>query len=125
MLDPMIGQIELFAIDFAPRGWLPCNGQLLAITSNPVLFAVLGTTYGGDGRTTFALPDLRGRVPLHPGPTLPLGAVGGQAALGTVEVQGAAGAPKVAVAPGGADNRQPSLALHYCIAISGVFPARG
>lgn len=67
MSDPFIGQITLFAGNFAPRGWAFCDGQLLPISQNTALFSILGTTYGGDGRTTFALPDLRGRVPLHPG----------------------------------------------------------
>jgi microcystin-dependent protein len=65
--DPFIGEIKMFAGGFAPRGWAFCDGQLLAISSNEALFSLLGTTYGGDGRTTFALPDLRGRVPVHPG----------------------------------------------------------
>ena len=65
--DPFIGQISMFAGNFAPRGWAFCNGQLLSIASNTALFSILGTTYGGDGRTTFALPDLRGRVPMHAG----------------------------------------------------------
>lgn len=66
-MDPFIGQIILFAGNFAPRGWALCNGQLLPIAQNTALFSILGTTYGGDGQTTFALPDLRGRVPIHPG----------------------------------------------------------
>lgn len=66
-MDPFIGQIILFAGNFAPSGWALCNGQLLPIAQNTALFSILGTTYGGDGRTTFALPDLRGRVPVHPG----------------------------------------------------------
>jgi microcystin-dependent protein len=65
--EPFIGEIRLFAGNFAPRGWAFCNGQLLAISQNSALFAILGTTYGGDGRTTFALPDLRGRAPVHSG----------------------------------------------------------
>ena len=67
MATPFIGQITLFAGNFAPRGWAFCNGQLLAISQNTALFSILGTTYGGNGQTTFALPDLRGRVPIHPG----------------------------------------------------------
>ena len=63
--DPLIGEIKMFAGDFAPRGWAFCDGQLLPISQNTALFSILGTTYGGDGRTTFALPDLRGRVPVH------------------------------------------------------------
>src|SRR3954449_6617686 len=67
MATPFIGQISLFGGNFAPRGWAFCNGQLLAVSQNTALFSILGTTYGGNGETTFALPDLRGRVPLHPG----------------------------------------------------------
>lgn len=62
-MEPFIGQIGLFGFNFAPRGWALCNGQLLSITQNSALFSLLGTTYGGDGISTFALPDLRGRVP--------------------------------------------------------------
>ena len=81
-MDPFIGQIVLFAGNFAPRGWALCEGQLLPISSNSALFSILGTTYGGDGRTTFALPDFRGRTALQHGAgpgltTLPLGAKGG------------------------------------------------
>ena len=65
--DPFIGEIMQVGFNFAPRGWALCDGQLLPIASNQALFSLLGTTYGGDGRTTFALPDLRGRVSLHPG----------------------------------------------------------
>jgi len=65
--DPFIGEIQWFAGNFAPRGWAFCDGQLLPINQNQALFSILGTTYGGDGRTTFALPDLRSRAPLHRG----------------------------------------------------------
>jgi microcystin-dependent protein len=66
-MDPLIGEIKMFAGEFAPRGWLFCQGQLLPIAQNTALFSILGTTYGGDGRTTFALPDLRGRVAMGEG----------------------------------------------------------
>lgn len=66
-MDPFIAQIVMFGGNFAPRGWAFCDGQLLAISQNTALFSILGTTYGGDGRTTFALPDLRGRAPIHAG----------------------------------------------------------
>ena len=65
--EGMIGEIKLFAGNFAPSTWAICNGQLLPISQNQALFSILGTTYGGDGRNTFALPDLRGRVPVSPG----------------------------------------------------------
>jgi len=67
MSDPFLGDIKLFGFGFAPRGYALCDGQLLPIAQNQSLYSLLGTTYGGDGRTTFALPDLRGRVPIHPG----------------------------------------------------------
>ena len=67
MSEPFIGQIKMFAGNFAPRSWSFCSGQLLAISQNDALFSLLGTTYGGDGRTTFGLPDLRGRLPIHMG----------------------------------------------------------
>ena len=67
MPEPFIAEIRIFAGNFAPRGWAFCNGQLLPINQNQALFSLLGTTYGGDGQTTFALPDLRGRVPMHMG----------------------------------------------------------
>jgi microcystin-dependent protein len=66
-MEPFIGEIKLFAGNFAPRGWAFCDGQLLPISQWQALFSILGTMYGGDGRTTFALPDLRGRAPIHPG----------------------------------------------------------
>jgi microcystin-dependent protein len=65
MSEPFLGEIRMFGGNFAPRGWAFCNGQLLSIAQNTALFSLLGTTYGGDGRTTFALPDLRGRAPMH------------------------------------------------------------
>lgn len=65
--DGFIGEIRMFAGNFAPRNWAFCDGQLLSISSNTALFSILGTTYGGDGRTTFALPDLRGRFAMHAG----------------------------------------------------------
>ena len=66
-MEPFIGMIVMFGGNFAPRSWAFCNGQLLPISQNTALFSILGTIYGGDGRTTFQLPDLRGRVPIHPG----------------------------------------------------------
>lgn len=82
MSDPFVGQISMFAGNFAPRGWAFCNGQLLSIAQNTALFSILGTTYGGDGHTTFALPNLQGRAPVHQGQSpgtshYALGQVGG------------------------------------------------
>ena len=67
MSEPFLGQIMMVGFNFAPRGWALCDGQLLSISSNTALFALLGTAFGGDGRTTFGLPELRGRTPLHVG----------------------------------------------------------
>lgn len=67
MSEPFIAEIKIFAGNFAPRGWAFCDGQILPISQNTALFSLIGTTYGGDGRTTFALPDLRSRVPVHVG----------------------------------------------------------
>jgi len=77
-MEPYLGEIHIFAFDLIPNGWAACNGQLMAISQYQALFSLLGTTYGGDGRTTFALPDLRGRVPLHASPAIILGAKAGQ-----------------------------------------------
>ena len=77
MAEPFLGEISPVAFAFAPRGWALCNGQLLAISQSTALFALLGTTYGGDGITTFALPDLRGRVIVSSDGSYPLGATGG------------------------------------------------
>jgi len=67
MSDPFLGEIKVWPMNFAPRGWAFCQGQLLSISSNSALFSLLGTNYGGDGRTTFGLPDLRGRIPVGEG----------------------------------------------------------
>ncbi len=77
MASPFVGEIRMFAGNFAPAGWMFCEGQLLPISENETLFALIGTTYGGDGQTTFALPDLRGRVPLHQGNGFVLAETGG------------------------------------------------
>lgn len=179
-MDPFIGQIQPFPYNFAPRAWASCNGQLLAISQNTALFSLVGTTFGGDGRTTFALPDLRGRSPVHygQGPGLSNVALGqrggvenqtllinqmpqhthgvpGQAqqfsdeiatsrsgegrvlgrALaeiyaepGGTTVPGAgSGSASTTGSAGGSQPfaiRDPYLALHYCIALVGIFPSR-
>jgi microcystin-dependent protein len=73
MGEPFLSEIRIFTFNFAPKGWAMCNGQLLPINQNQALFALLGTTYGGNGQTNFALPDLRGSVPIHFGGTHTLG----------------------------------------------------
>jgi microcystin-dependent protein len=67
MADPFVAEIRIFGFKFAPKGWAFCNGQLLPISQNTALFSLLGTTYGGDGKSTFALPNLEGNAPMHPG----------------------------------------------------------
>ena len=67
MADPFVAEIRIFPFNFAPQGWAFCNGQILLISQNTALFSLLGTTYGGNGKSTFALPDLQGRAPMHPG----------------------------------------------------------
>jgi len=80
MAEPFLGEIRLMSFSFPPMGWAHCDGQLLSIAQNQALFSLLGTTFGGDGRTTFALPDLRGRVPIHTGSGHSLGERGGEQA---------------------------------------------
>ncbi|HUR83324.1 MAG TPA: tail fiber protein [Thermoanaerobaculia bacterium] len=79
-MDPFMGEIRIFSMNWAPQGWAMCNGQFLPINQNQALFSLLGTNYGGNGQTNFALPDLRSRVPIHLGSGHSLGEAGGQAA---------------------------------------------
>ena len=80
MSDPFIAEIKVISFNFPPKGWAFCNGQLLQINQNQALFSILGTTYGGDGRTTFALPNLQARMPIHQGNGFTLGERGGEVA---------------------------------------------
>jgi microcystin-dependent protein len=80
MSEPFLAEIRMVGFNFAPRGWALCDGQILPINQNQALYSLLGTTYGGDGRTTFALPDLRGRVPIHADDSHPQGQRGGEEA---------------------------------------------
>jgi microcystin-dependent protein len=81
MAQPYVGEIRMFAGNFAPAGWMFCEGQLLSIAENETLFQLIGTTYGGDGQTTFGLPDLRGRLPIHQGNGFVLAETGGAEAV--------------------------------------------
>jgi microcystin-dependent protein len=90
MADPFVAEIRIFPFNFAPKGWAFCDGQLLPLSQNTALFSLLGTTYGGDGKSNFALPDLQGRAPMHPGqgPGLSLhdlGETGGSATVTLIE----------------------------------------
>src|SRR6266487_504814 len=80
MAEPFLSEIRIMSFGFAPQGWALCNGQLLPINQNQALFSLLGTTYGGDGRVNFALPNLQGRTPIHTGNGHILGEVGGEQA---------------------------------------------
>lgn len=86
MSEPFVGEIRMFAGTFSPRGWAFCDGQLIAVHQNDALFSLLGTIYGGDGRTTFGLPDMRGRIPVHAGtgPGLSPHAIGAKSGAQTV-----------------------------------------
>jgi microcystin-dependent protein len=86
MSEPFLSEIKIFSFNFPPKGWAFCNGQFLPINQNQALFALLGTTYGGNGQTTFALPNLRGRVPLHMGNGHSLGEAAGSTSV-TVNIQ--------------------------------------
>lgn len=109
LVEAYIGEIRLFAGDFAPRGWAFCDGQLLPIDRNSALFALLGTMYGGNGVQTFALPDLRGRVPVHPD----------QNGRSPGAQRNGAGVAA------GQDAQVPStLTVNYIICLQGVFPDR-
>lgn len=153
-VESYIGEIKLFAGNFPPTGWAFCDGQTIQISQNQALFAIIGTTYGGDGRTNYKLPDLRSRVPVHVGSFQPnglrqvqLGETGGQE-VSTVQpstvslktngssfdtkTTGRDGAPfavqSVVVTPNGQpqvlDNRSPYLGLNYIICLTGIFPMR-
>jgi microcystin-dependent protein len=80
MSEPFLGEVKIISWNFPPKGWAFCNGQLLPINQNQALFSILGTTYGGDGRVTFALPNLQGRMPVHVGNGIILGEQGGETA---------------------------------------------
>jgi microcystin-dependent protein len=119
MAEPFLSEIRIFSFVFAPRGWALCNGQLLPINQNQALFSLLGTTFGGDGRVNFALPDLRARVPIHVGSGHTLGERGGEPAhtLSIQEMPGhvhdmrASSQPASQGTPSGALLATPSSAL--------------
>ena len=101
--EPFLGEIMMVGYMFCPRNWMEANGQLLSISQNTALFSLYGTTYGGDGRTTFALPDLRGRAPVHVGPDNRLG-----------ERRSA----------GGEGSELGTQTVRFCVATQGIYPSR-
>ncbi|WP_291990009.1 tail fiber protein [Candidatus Accumulibacter sp. ACC007] len=128
-----VGQVATFAGTFTPSGWLEADGSLLSIAGNSALFSILGTTYGGNGSTNFALPDLRGRVSVGADASHPLGTAFGaeSTTLSSAQMPAhdhtVAGDPDTGSAGAGAavNNDQPSLALNYLIALQGIFPGNG
>lgn len=124
MSDFFLGEIRLFAFNRIPNGWMACQGQSMQISQNTALFSLIGTAYGGDGRTTFNLPDLRGVAPLCIGPQYPLGAAGGEAfhALTANEIpmhtHQATGSTKGATVASPEGNTWASLAKAYAPAAS-------
>jgi microcystin-dependent protein len=127
-MDPYIGQLMLFAGNFAPRGWAFCDGQLLSIAQNSALFSVLGTTYGGNGETTFGVPDLRGRAPIGMGhgpglPNITQGQQGGAAAVTLTTAQMPAHSHPVTLAGAQANINTTVTATLSGATASGNFPA--
>ena len=107
----MLGEIKMVGFTFCPRGWAEANGQLLSISQNTALFSLYGTTYGGDGRTTFALPDLRDRAPVHVSQRNRLG-------------ERTSGGPGMADRAEGTVDVPGTLTMRFCIALQGIYPSR-
>ena len=117
--DGYVAEVRMFAGNFAPRGWVFCEGQTLQIKDNTALFSLLGTTYGGDGRTTFALPDLRGRTPVHPGEAPGLTPI----RLGE-KVEGSAVYRAVRNESTTTVQVAPRIGINYIICLRGIYPSR-
>jgi len=143
MAEPYLSEIRIFSFNFAPKGWALCNGQLLPINQNSPLFSLIGTFYGGNGINNFALPNFQGRIPLGFNSSFSLGqASGGEQGNGTASVSSVAtiasltinrgltsqatGTAQALALPGSSNffNRQPTMALNFCIALVGIFPSR-
>ncbi|WP_018149115.1 phage tail protein [Henriciella marina] len=127
--DEYLGEIVTMASTYCPRGTLEADGRILAISENSALFSLLGTTYGGDGRSTFALPDLRGRTMIGAGDGPGLtprrqGARGGAEALKTESKLAGEGAGLRNEVPEGASTMPPYLAVKHCVVAQGIFPSR-
>lgn len=122
MTEQYIAEIRMVSFNFAPKGWALCDGQLLPINQNQALFALLGTTYGGNGQTTFALPDLRGRIPVHAGNGIVLGERSGEEAHTLVSAELPAHSHAASASSTGADLTNPT---GNTWAVSGAFTAFG
>src|SRR5512134_2040320 len=113
MADPFVAEIRIFPFNFAPKGWAWCDGQLLPLSQNTALFSLLGTTYGGNGKSNFALPNLQGRAPMHPGqgPGLSahvLGEMGGEAAIPVSQFEMASHTHNLMASDSPASGRDPT-----------------
>ncbi len=108
MSTPYVGEIRMFGGNFAPVGWATCDGQLLDIATNDTLFALIGTTYGGDGLTTFALPNMSGRLPVHQGPGYVIGQLAGVEFVGLSVAQIPAHTHELVAATGGTKTASPA-----------------
>lgn len=130
MADPFVAEIRIFPFNFAPRGWAWCDGQLLPLSQNTALFSLLGTTYGGNGKSNFALPDLQGRAPMHPGqgPGLSLhdlGETGGSETVTLLESEIPAHSHSWRASTDDADLKAPTSARSYARSINGSVYAPG
>ena len=122
MAQPYVGEIRMFAGNFAPAGWMFCEGQLLPISENETLFQLIGTTYGGDGQSTFALPDLRGRIPIHQGNGFILAETGGAEEITLTQTQTPQHAHPVLASTAQATTNAPANNLFAVSTGSTIFP---
>src|SRR5436309_9582602 len=123
-MDPFVAEIRIFPFNFAPKGWAFCDGQILPLRQNTALFSLLGTTYGGDGKSNFALPNMQGNAPMHPGqgPGLSLhdlGETGGSDTVSLLESEIPAHSHALVVSQADADSRQPQGEL-FAAGIGGI-----
>jgi len=122
MAQPYVGEIRMFAGNFAPAGWMFCEGQLLPISENETLFQLIGTTYGGDGQSTFALPDLRGRLPIHQGNGFILAETGGAEEITLTVNQISAHSHPLLGSQNTASTTDPTGNMGARVTVASVFP---
>jgi microcystin-dependent protein len=122
MAQPYVGEIRMFAGNFAPAGWMFCEGQLLPISENETLFQLIGTTYGGDGESTFALPDMRGRIPIHQGNGFILAETGGAEEITLTVAQIPAHSHPALGSSSTTTSNSPTNNIPGRVTIAGVFP---
>jgi microcystin-dependent protein len=122
MAQPYVGEIRMFGGNFAPAGWMFCQGQLLPISQYETLFQLIGTTYGGDGQSTFGLPDLRGRLPIHPGSGFILGQTGGAEGVTLTANQIPAHTHPALASTSTASSNDPKGNVGGAVTVAAVFP---